>query len=196
MRAPMCQPPLTTEFVLEQGLQTAAKPAARQALRNPDQFRYLLDMFNQTVRMASGSSVDIGAGFASKATSTVGMAAQSQGAKGVVITAKAAQIILANAELLALGQKAGLKLVLTTVGATFMTKASLAFGMAGDAKSEKCIAAITDIGASGLSLVATRSVAISVLPVAGPALGVVNLAVGIAQLALAGYEAHQACISK
>jgi hypothetical protein len=70
------------------------------------------------------------------------------------------------------------------IGATFAKKTALTFSLAGgDDKKAKCIAALADLAASGLTtgaLVATG-------------VGTVFIAGSIAQLILSGYQSYEAC---
>lgn len=180
---------LTTQDALSAGLKAADTENTRAALKNPELFAYILANFNNTVKMASGKPSDIVVGFASKALSTTKLAGKTSGASGVVIGTTAAQILLTTASLVSVAGKSPTSAVIA-VGAAFAKKTSLALGLAGgNAKQAKCLAALTDLAASGLTTAAIATTTIT-------GVGAVLLAGSIAQLIVSGYQVHQACVAK
>jgi hypothetical protein len=187
---------LTTDVVLAKGLSAANTENTRAVLSNPDAFAFLLNMFNGTLGMASGSKADIVLGFAGKSLATTDVVAKMGGAKGVQLTSSAIQIMLSNASLISLAGNAHPGAVIATVGATLATKTSLALGMAGgDDKKAACIAAAADLVAAGSTLTAgviTTSTGVGAVTGIGPLL----IASSIASVMLNSYKVHQACIKK
>jgi len=180
---------LTTAVALTAGLKSANTENTRAAINNPELFAFLLSNFNNTLKLTSGKPTDIAVGLASKALATSKLAGKSQGSTNVVIGTTAAQIILTTASLVSVAGKTPTVAVMA-IGAAFAKKTALALGLAGkDDKRAKCIAALTDLAASGLTTTVVASTAAT-------GIGAVLLAGSIAQLILSGYQAHQACIAE
>jgi hypothetical protein len=179
---------LTTEAALEAGLKSANTGSTRAVIQNPKLFAFVLGTFDNTLKLASGKPSDVSIGLTSKALATTKIAGKAGGSAGIVVGATAAQILVTTAGLISLAGKSPTTTVVA-IGAAFAKKTSLALGLAGkDDKQAKCLAALTDLAASGLT---TALVA----PTAGTGIGAMLLAGSIAQLILSGYQVHQACIA-
>lgn len=178
----------TTYEVLEKGLRSANTENTKAVLKDSDLFAFLVSNFNATLKLASGKPSDIAIGITSKALSTSKLAGKASKSSGVVIGATAAQIIVTTAGLVSVAGK-GPTAAVVAIGAAFAKKTSLALSLAGgDDKKAKCLAALTDLAASGLTtgLLATT---------AATGIGAVLLAGSIAQLIVSGYQVQQACIA-
>ncbi|WP_156955226.1 hypothetical protein [Polaromonas glacialis] len=179
---------VTTKHILQQGLKANSTANTKAVLNNADLFAFLLTNFNNTLKLVSGNSTDVVLGLTNKALSTTKLMGKSSSSQNVVVGVTAAQIILTTASLVSVAGK-GPASAVVAVGAAFVKKTSLALGLAGkDDKQAKCLAALTDLAASGLTVAL-------VAPTAVTGIGAVLLAGGIAQLILSGYNAHQACIA-
>jgi hypothetical protein len=179
---------LTTEEALSAGLRSANTENTRAIIQNPELFAFLLTNFNNTLKLASGKPSDIAIGFTAKALSTTKLVGKSKSSQGVVVGTTAAQILLATASLVSVAGKTPTTAVMA-IGAVFAKKTALAMGLAGkDDKRAKCIAALADVAASGLTTAVVASTAAT-------GIGAVLLAGSIAQLILSGYQAHQACVA-
>lgn len=177
---------ITTKTALAKGLQAAGTENTRAVIQNPELFAFLLSNFNNTLKLASGKPADMVLGLTNKALATTKIAGKAANSSGVVVGITAAQILMTTASLVSVAGKSPTAAVVA-VGAAFAKKTSLALGLAGkDDKRAKCLAALTDLAASGLT---TALVA----PTAATGIGAVLLAGSIAQLILSGYQAHQAC---
>ena len=148
---------------------------------------FLLANFNNTLKLATGKPADMAIGLTSKALATTKLAGRAGGASGLVIGSAAAQILVQTAGLVTIAGKTPAGSMIA-IGAAFAKKTSLALGLTGsDDKRAKCLAALTDLAASGLTtaglIVATPTVVGSVLLVGSAA-----------QLMLSGYQAYLACI--
>ena len=180
---------VTSKDALSAGLKAANTENTRAVIRNPDLFAFLLSNFNNTLKLASGKPADVAIGLTSKALATGKFVGKAENASAVVIGITAAQILVTTASLVSVAGKSPTSAVVA-IGAAFAKKTSLAFSLAGgDDKRAKCIAALTDLAASGLT---TALLA----PAAGTGIGAVFLAGSIAQLILSGYQAQQACTAK
>lgn len=178
----------TTDAILMEGLQHANTAATRDVIKNPELFAFLVGNFNNTLKLVSGKPADMAIGLSSKALSTTKLAGKASAASGVVVGVTAAQILLTTASLVSVVGKtpAG---AMISIGAVFAKKTSLALGLAGgDDKRAKCLAALTDLAASGLTTAAFASTTMT-------GVGAVLLAGSMAQLIVSGYQAHQACIA-
>ncbi len=176
----------TTSEVLEKGLRKANTENTQAILKDADLFAFLVSNFNSTLKLASGKPADIAIGLSSKALSTSKLAGKASQANGVVIGATAAQIIVTSAGLVSVAGK-GPTAAVVAIGAAFAKKTSLALSLAGgDDKKAKCLAALTDLAASGLTTGLLASTAAT-------GIGAVLLAGSIAQLIVSGYQVQQAC---
>lgn len=177
-----------TDKVLKSGLEHARTGPAREVINNPDLFAFVLAQFNNTLKLASGRPADIVLGLTNKTLATGKLVGKSTQSQGVVVGITAAQILVTSASLLSVAGK-GPAGAMIMVGAVFAKKTSLAFGLAGsDDKQAKCLSALADLAASGLTTAA-------VAPAAATGIGAVLLAGSIAQLVLSAYQAHNACIA-
>jgi len=179
---------LTTDVALSQALDSANTENTRAVIKNPELFAFLLTNFNNTVKLATGKPADMAVGLTSKALATTKLAGKAGGASGLVIGTTAAQMLVQTAGLVTVVGKtpAG---AMIAIGAAFAKKTSLALGLAGsDDKRAKCLAALTDLAASGLT---TAGLVIATPTVVGSVL----LVGSAAQLMLSGYQTYQACIA-
>ncbi|MEX8496338.1 hypothetical protein [Leptothrix ochracea] len=179
---------LTPQELLAVGLKSANTESTKAILSNPDLFSFLLTNFNNTIKIASGKPADIAIGVTNKVLATGKLAGKASESSGIVVGITAAQIIVTTASLVSIAGKTPASAVVA-IGAAFAKKTSLALGLAGkDDKQAKCLAALTDLAASGLTtgLVASTT---------ATGIGAVLLAGSIAQLILSGYQVHQACIA-
>lgn len=178
-----------SQEILAAGLQSANTPNTRAVLKNPDLFAFLLANFNNTIKLASGKPADMVIGIANKTLATGKLAGKASGSQGLVVGVTAAQILVISAGLVSVAGK-GPGGAMVAVGAAFAKKTSLALSLAGnDDKKAKCIAAMADLAAAGLTTA-------MVVPAAGTGIGAILLAGSVAQLILSGYQAHQACAAK
>jgi hypothetical protein len=179
----------TAHEILVSGLQAANTEHTKAVLKNPDLFAFLLTNFNNTIKLASGKPADIVVGIANKTLATGKLVGKSSGNDGLLLGVSAAQILVITAGLVTIVGK-GPGAAIVAIGAAFAKKTSLALGLAGtEDKKAKCLAAIADVAAAGLT---TAMVA----PTAATGIGAVVLAGSVAQLILSGYQAHQACTAK
>jgi hypothetical protein len=139
-------------------------------------------------------------GFAEKTLSTSRVAGKATNSKNLTAASTGIQALVATASFVSLVGKTSPTAVLPVVGATFAKKTALTFGLAGDDdKQARCIAAAADIVAAGLSTwgaaAAARAAAAAATGV-GAGVGGALLVLGAAQLVVAGYQAHQACLAR
>lgn len=179
---------ITTGEILDQGLRKADTENTRAVLKDADLYSFLISTFNGAIKLASGNPADIAVGLSSKTLATTKLVGKSSDSKNLVVGVTAAQIIMTTAGLVTVASK-GPTSAVVAIGAAFAKKTSLALSLAGgDDKRAKCLAALTDLAASGLT-------AGLVLPSAATGIGAVVLAGSLAQLILSGYQVHKACIA-
>jgi hypothetical protein len=175
-------------------------PATRKVAADAELFAFLLGVLNTTAKMGTGNPADVALGFMDKTFSTSHLAGRASRSQNVMAASAAAQIMVLTAGLVSLGGYSSPAFVMSTVGAMFAKKAALTFGLIGDDdKQAKCIAAAADIVAAGLSTtaaaVALKSAAIAATGV-GAGISGAMVVLSAAQLAVAGYQAHQACVAE
>lgn len=181
---------LNSKDVLLAGLQKDSTANKRAALQNPELFGWLLTQFNQTLRLATGKPTDMVIAVANKSLSTGKLAAKSSQSSGLAISLTTAQIMVTSASLVTVAGK-GPGGALVAIGATFAKKSSLALNLAGgEDKRAKCMAAVADLAASGLTT--TGLLIATPLPAVGLVTGAMR-AGSIAQILLSIYQVEQAC---
>lgn len=176
---------LTTDVALFEGLRATGGPACKEVLSDQDAFFYTMRMFNGAIEMLPGGGVNIAYGFAIKAMATADIVSKTSGSKGVQISSAAIQIILSYVPLITLAGKIHPTAALATIGTHFATKVSLVIGVAGgDGKKAKCISALSEMAASGGTIVSGALT---------PGVGPVIVAWGVASLLIGAYNASQSC---
>lgn len=178
-----------SQEILEQGLQCVDKPSTRAVLKNPDLFAYVLSIFNTAIKLASGKPAEMAVGVANKTLATGKLVGKASGNQDLLIGVGAAQILLISANLITLNGS-GPGAAMATLGSVFAKHTALALGLAGsDDKKAKCIAAIADLAAAGLTTGVIWSKETN---------GINNaaLAGSVAQLILSGYQVYQTYKSK
>ncbi|MEM7217012.1 MAG: hypothetical protein AAF515_01515 [Pseudomonadota bacterium] len=155
-------------------------------------YAFVLAQFDAAVMMLSGKPADVAFGLINKTQATADLALSRGQSRGVEISSSAAQIILTTANLLTLGAKAHPAVAVSTIGATFMKKTALAFGMANNNEQAKCISIYSDMAAAGLQGVTGIAL---MLTGGGMLIGGATLASGLAQILLAASNAQDnACL--
>lgn len=169
-------------------------PQTSAVLKDADMISFMVKMFSGTLAMVSGKPGDIALGAIDKSIATVDLTSQSVNSEKILMTSRSIQLLLETAKLASLAGKTNPVGIAATVGATLMTKVSIAMSLGGsDSKQDKCIAAFADIAAGGLTL--TAGVAFSTTGV-GTVAGVAMIVSSVSQILVGSYNAHNACIKK
>ncbi|MDH0097364.1 hypothetical protein N7333_12335 [Pseudomonas sp. GD04158] len=180
---------LTTEQVLSDSIKAVAVKSenVRAVQRDRELYLALLGIFNSTLKMAPDDTLKFAFAASNKAVTTGKLAGKATDSTSVIIGLSAAQLLIVTANLITQVGK-GPGSAATAIGAAFAKKTAIAFGMIGkDDKQAKCIAALSDLAASGLS-------AALVVPTAATGIGSIAMAISLAQIILTALQAYDACI--
>lgn len=163
-------------------LQKVNTENTRYVLQNTDAYQFMLTVFDSGLKLSSGKALDVATATIDKHLSATELVGKGANNENVVISVKAAQIIMANANLLSLTSKTSMGGVVATLGAVFAKKIALAMGAASDDKQAKTIAAIADIAAAGLVVPA------AIMTGVGPVMIGLTVVSSLSQCVLSGLE--------